>query len=141
MFIFQTYNKPRYYLQFINKKWSIMAESGKVNNPPLLHDKAGLFDNKAGLFSNKAGLSRNKAGLSRNKGLESYCCEGTESLTTSTMTGAMPCRRMPSCLAAHHERSMMRPRPKGPRSVTRTTTTLSLAGLVTRNRVPKGWVR
>jgi len=44
---------------------------------------------------------------------------------------------MPMSCAAARERSRTRPRMKGPRSLTRTTTLLPLCLLVTRSRVPK----
>ena len=46
-----------------------------------------------------------------------------------TNTVATPCDIIPSSLAARHDRSMIRPRTYGPRSVTLTTTLRPLAGL------------
>lgn len=61
--------------------------------------------------------------------------------TGATDTIATPWTSIPSSFAARHERSIMRPRPNGPLSVTLTMTDFPLAGFVTFNLVPKGWVR
>src|SRR6185312_3139979 len=53
-------------------------------------------------------------------------------------TGATPASFIPSSLAAAGERSMTRPRMKGPRSLMRTVTELPLERLVTRTRVFSG---
>src|SRR5689334_6434623 len=56
-------------------------------------------------------------------------------------TGAWPELIMPMRCAAALERSMMRPRMKGPRSLMRTITLLPVRLLVTRTFVPKGRLR
>lgn len=69
--------------------------------------------------------------------------EGTmESLpTTSSSTTTTPCPSISSARAAAYDRSMIRPRPKGPRSLTFTITSRSFLVFLTFSNVPKGWVR
>src|SRR3546814_10438278 len=60
-------------------------------------------------------------------------CSSDLGSTTRTRTGAVPAARMPSCSAAPLLRSMMRPRAKGPRSLTRTRIVRPVWSEVTRS--------
>src|SRR5450631_491553 len=59
----------------------------------------------------------------------------------SMLTIAVPLLIMSSSTAAARLKSMMRPRPYGPRSTILTTTALPFRTFVTRTRVPNGKVR
>src|SRR5262249_28013245 len=79
----------------------------------------------------------------------SRCHRGEEEcrpLACETVSGLMrtrltPAFTMPSLLAAPRDKSMLRPRTNGPRSVMRTRTDLPLDRLVTSTGVPSGRVR
>src|SRR5690606_32629836 len=62
-------------------------------------------------------------------------------LSTSMRTLIRPSRVLPMLEKAERDRSVMRPRTKGPRSLMRTTTLLPFFTLVTLTLVPKGRVR
>src|SRR5208337_5075768 len=57
----------------------------------------------------------------------------------SIITGAVPGPTRSIFFAAAYERSRSRPATKGPRSLTTHSTSLLFLGLVTSNRVPKGY--
>lgn len=66
---------------------------------------------------------------------------GSASPTTSILTFAVPSREHSISRAALYDRSMMRPRVNGPRSLIFTTTDLPFSRFSTRTFVPNGHVR
>ena len=92
----------------------------------------GVIPSEPSLVSNsRSGISMSSSGRNGTIMVLYFC----------TTTIATPLEIMSSSLAARQERSMIRPRTKGPRSVTRTMTLRPFAGLYTFSFVPKGYVR